>query len=124
MAFLTPAFFLGLLAIGIPILVHGDAAFIGQGVPNFEIRDAQQGTDLLVKTPYLGAALAKCLGQCPAATMRGHGAVVVGETVARAVGRSIFLGSGLMVCTFFFAIVGVVMEAAGKSLQSRCHYQE
>jgi HCOMODA/2-hydroxy-3-carboxy-muconic semialdehyde decarboxylase len=67
------------------------AAFIGQGVPNFEIRDAQQGTDLLVKTPYLGAALAKCLGQCPAATMRGHGAVVVGETVARAVGRSIYL---------------------------------
>ena len=67
------------------------AAFIGQGVPNFEIRDAQEGTDLLVKTPFLGQALAKTLGKCPAATMRGHGAVVVGETLARAVGRSIYL---------------------------------
>ncbi|MBI2318505.1 MAG: class II aldolase/adducin family protein [Betaproteobacteria bacterium] len=67
------------------------AAFIGQGVPNFEIRDAQEGTDLLVKTPYLGEALAKTLGKHPAATMRGHGAVVVGETLARAVGRSIYL---------------------------------
>lgn len=67
------------------------AAFIGQGVPNFEIRDAQEGTDMLVKTPYLGEALARTLGKAPAATMRGHGAVVVGETLARAVGRSIYL---------------------------------
>jgi HCOMODA/2-hydroxy-3-carboxy-muconic semialdehyde decarboxylase len=29
------------------------AAFVGDGLPNFEIRDAQKGTDLLVKTPYL-----------------------------------------------------------------------
>jgi len=27
------------------------AAFVGDGLPNFEIRDAQKGTDLLVKTP-------------------------------------------------------------------------
>lgn len=67
------------------------AAFIGQGVPNFEIREAQQGTDMLVKTPFLGQALARTLGKSPAATMRGHGAVVVGETLARAVGRSIYL---------------------------------
>jgi len=67
------------------------AAFIGEGVPNFEIRDAEKGTDLLVKTPYLGHALATTLGGKPAALMRGHGAVVVGENLARAVGRSVYL---------------------------------
>jgi len=60
-------------------------------VPNFEIRDAQKGTDLLVKTPYLGQALAKCLGKSPAALMRGHGSVTVGENLPRAVGRSVYL---------------------------------
>ena len=30
------------------------AAFVGEGLPNFEIRDAEKGSDLLVKTPYLG----------------------------------------------------------------------
>jgi HCOMODA/2-hydroxy-3-carboxy-muconic semialdehyde decarboxylase len=67
------------------------AAFVGEGLPNFEIRDAAKGTDLLVKTPYLGHALAKSLGGAPAALMRGHGAVVVGENIARAVGRSVYL---------------------------------
>jgi HCOMODA/2-hydroxy-3-carboxy-muconic semialdehyde decarboxylase len=67
------------------------AAFVGEGVPNFEIRDAEKGTDLLVKTPYLGQALAKCLGRSPAALMRGHGSVTVGQTLPRAVGRSIYL---------------------------------
>lgn len=67
------------------------AAFVGDGMPNFEIRDAQQGTDLLVKTAYLGQALAKTLGKHPAALMRGHGSVVVGENLPRAVGRSVYL---------------------------------
>jgi HCOMODA/2-hydroxy-3-carboxy-muconic semialdehyde decarboxylase len=67
------------------------AAFIGEGVPNFEIRDVAKGTDLLVKTPQLGAALARTLGRHPASLMRGHGAVVVGENIARAVGRSVYL---------------------------------
>ncbi len=67
------------------------AAFVGEGLPNFEIRDVQKGTDLLVKTPPLGKALAKTLGLKPAALMRGHGAVVVGENLPRAVGRSVYL---------------------------------
>jgi HCOMODA/2-hydroxy-3-carboxy-muconic semialdehyde decarboxylase len=67
------------------------AAFIGDGLPNYEIRDVEHGTDLLVKTPRLGEALAQTLGQHPAALMRGHGAVVVGENIARAVGRSVYL---------------------------------
>ena len=71
--------------------VYHMAAFVGEGVPNFEIRDVQKGTDLLVKTPQLGQALARILGGNPAALMRGHGAVVVGENLPRAVGRSIYL---------------------------------
>jgi ribulose-5-phosphate 4-epimerase/fuculose-1-phosphate aldolase len=67
------------------------AAFVGEGLPNFEIRDVQKGTDLLVKTPQLGRSLAKTLGAKPAALMRGHGAVVVGENLPRAVGRSVYL---------------------------------
>ena len=67
------------------------AAFVGEGVPNFEIRDFEKGTDLLVKSPKLGRALAQTLGRHPASLMRGHGAVVVGENIGRAVGRSIYL---------------------------------
>ena len=67
------------------------AAFVGEGLPNFEIRDAQTGTDMLVKTPFLGRALAVALGSAPAALMRGHGATVVGENLPRAVGRAIYL---------------------------------
>ena len=67
------------------------AAFVGEGLPNFEIRDVQRGTDLLVKTPALGQALARTLGTKPACLMRGHGAVVVGENLPRTVGRSVYL---------------------------------
>ena len=67
------------------------SAFVGEGMPVFEIRDVEKGTDLLVKTPKLGAALAKTLSNKPASLMRGHGAVVVGEHLPRAVGRSIYL---------------------------------
>ena len=77
---------------GVPMrAIFHMAAFIGDGLPNFEIRDVQKGTDLLVKTPALGAALAKTVSDRPAALMRGHGAVVVGESLARAVGRSVYL---------------------------------
>ena len=67
------------------------SAFIGQGVPNWEIREAKEGTDMLVRDTYLGAALAKTLGGPPAALMRGHGAIVVGESLQVAVGRSVYL---------------------------------
>lgn len=67
------------------------SAFIGQGVPNWDIRDAKEGTDMLVRDSYLGASLAAKLGRHPAALMRGHGAVVVGESLQVAVGRSVYL---------------------------------
>jgi len=67
------------------------ASFVADGLPNFEIRDVKPGSDLLVKDPALGQALARTLGNKPAALMRGHGSVVVGENLPRAVGRSIYL---------------------------------
>jgi HCOMODA/2-hydroxy-3-carboxy-muconic semialdehyde decarboxylase len=77
---------------GVPMkALYHMAAFIGDGLPNFEIREVQKGTDLLVRTPALGKALAKTLAGKPAALMRGHGSVVVGENLPRAVGRSIYL---------------------------------
>lgn len=77
---------------GVPLraLFHM-AAFIGEGVPNFEIRKVKKGSDLLIRTPQLGKALAKTLAAKPAALMRGHGSVVVGENLPRAVGRSVYL---------------------------------
>jgi ribulose-5-phosphate 4-epimerase/fuculose-1-phosphate aldolase len=67
------------------------SAFIGLGVPTWEIREARQGSDMLVRDTYLGASLAAKLARHPAALMRGHGAVVVGESLQIAVGRSVYL---------------------------------
>jgi ribulose-5-phosphate 4-epimerase/fuculose-1-phosphate aldolase len=67
------------------------AAFIGAGLPVFEIRDVDGMTDMLVSDQKRGQALAKTLGDRPAALMRGHGAAVVGATVKEAVGRAIYL---------------------------------
>ncbi|HYL89950.1 MAG TPA: class II aldolase/adducin family protein [Burkholderiales bacterium] len=67
------------------------AAFIGDGLPNWEIRKVRKGTNLLVGDGELGASLAKTLGKKPAALMRGHGSVTVGESLPRAVGRSVYL---------------------------------
>ncbi len=66
------------------------AAFVGLGIPTFEIRDFQPSGDIIVKTPHLGASLASVLGKHPAALMRGHGSVVVGDSLPDAVIRSIY----------------------------------
>ena len=67
------------------------ASFIGEGLPNFEIRKVKKGSDLLVRDAKLGKALAQALGKSPATLMRGHGSAVTGENLQRAVGRSIYL---------------------------------
>ena len=67
------------------------AAFVGLGVPTWDIRDAQKGSDMLVRSPYLGEHLARHLGKHPAVLMRGHGSTVVAENLPRAVGRAVYL---------------------------------
>jgi HCOMODA/2-hydroxy-3-carboxy-muconic semialdehyde decarboxylase len=71
--------------------IYHQSAFVAQGVPVFEIRDVAGMSDMLVKDARLGQALARTLADKPAALMRGHGAVVVGETISTVVGRSIYL---------------------------------
>ncbi|MCD6074562.1 MAG: class aldolase/adducin-like protein [Rhodospirillales bacterium] len=66
-------------------------AFVGLGIPTFEIRDFQPSGDIIVKTPHLGHSLATVLAGKPAALMRGHGSVVVGDSLPAAVIRSIYL---------------------------------
>jgi ribulose-5-phosphate 4-epimerase/fuculose-1-phosphate aldolase len=67
------------------------SAFLWPGVPVFEIRDAGgPGTDMLVRSPALGQALARTLGAGPAALMRGHGAVVVAGSLPEVVFRSVY----------------------------------
>jgi HCOMODA/2-hydroxy-3-carboxy-muconic semialdehyde decarboxylase len=71
--------------------IYHQGAFVGAGVPVFEIRDAGGMTDMLVGDGKLGKALAATLGARPAALMRGHGAVIVGDSIPTAVGRSVYL---------------------------------
>ncbi|HEY4364545.1 MAG TPA: class II aldolase/adducin family protein [Bryobacteraceae bacterium] len=67
------------------------AAFLGEGVPVFEIRTAGGVTDMLIRTPALGRALAETLSDKPAALMRGHGAVVTAGSLHAVVGRAYYM---------------------------------
>jgi len=67
------------------------AAFLGEGVPVFEIRNSGGVTDMLIRTPALGHALAETLGDKPAALMRGHGAVVTAAGLHVVVGRAYYM---------------------------------
>jgi ribulose-5-phosphate 4-epimerase/fuculose-1-phosphate aldolase len=71
--------------------VYHMAAFIGEGLPVFDIRKAAGMTDMLVSNTDRGRALAQALGGKPAVLMRGHGVAVVGPALPYAVGRSIYL---------------------------------
>ena len=70
--------------------VYHMSAFLAGGVPVFEIRDAAGMTDMLIRTPELGAALARSLGDRPIALMRGHGATLVGESIDQVVYRAMY----------------------------------
>ncbi len=66
------------------------SAFLAEGVPNFEIRDAAGMTDLLIRGNKLGRALAQILGKKSVALMRGHGNVCVGPDLMTAVYRAVY----------------------------------
>ena len=66
------------------------AAFLVDGVPVFDIRDAGIERGMLVVNSAQGKALAGTLGDKPVALLRGHGNVVVGPDVRRAVLRAIY----------------------------------
>jgi len=65
--------------------------FLIRDVPVFEIREAGGNeTDMLIRSKVLGAALAKTLGAGSVALMRGHGDVVVGNSLKTAVFHAIY----------------------------------
>jgi HCOMODA/2-hydroxy-3-carboxy-muconic semialdehyde decarboxylase len=71
--------------------MHHMGSFIGAGVPVFEIRNAGGDTDMLIRTPALGRALAQTLADKYAVLMRGHGAAIVAPSLHIVVGRSYYL---------------------------------
>ena len=71
--------------------VYHMSSFLGVDVPVFEIRDSQgTATDLLVRNPQIGAALAKALGNNTVVLMRGHGSVAVGNSIPEVVFRAYY----------------------------------
>ena len=66
------------------------SGFLGAGSALFEIRDVAGNTDLLIRDPPLGRALAAALGAHAAVLMRGHGSTVVGSSLEQAVYRAIY----------------------------------
>ncbi len=80
----------GVSSVPIKPLYHM-SAFIGDGLPIYDIRDESGMTNMLVNDAARGTALATVLGDEPAVLMRGHGVAVTGASIPFAVGRSIYL---------------------------------
>jgi len=67
------------------------SGFLAPFVPNFEIREAgSEATDMLIRDPVLGQALAATLGESAVVLMRGHGSTVVGNSIRQAVFRAVY----------------------------------
>jgi HCOMODA/2-hydroxy-3-carboxy-muconic semialdehyde decarboxylase len=67
----------------------GNAAFLGEGAPVFDIRSVDDEGDLNVCTVPQARGLVQALGGHALVLLRGHGAVAVGETVRQCVRRAI-----------------------------------
>jgi HCOMODA/2-hydroxy-3-carboxy-muconic semialdehyde decarboxylase len=70
--------------------VYHNAAFLGAGVPVFDIRAVAGTTNMLISNRDLGHALAQTLGEKPVALMRGHGDIVVAASLPMAVFRAVY----------------------------------
>jgi len=71
--------------------IYHMSSFLGAGVPVFEIRDTGgDATDMLIRNPVLGAALAQRLAGAAVALLRGHGNVVVGRSIPEVVFRAFY----------------------------------
>ena len=71
--------------------IYHMSSFLGAGVPIFEIREAGgAATDMLIRDAALGAAVPRTLGRSAVVLMRGHGNVVVGDSLQQVVFRAIY----------------------------------
>jgi len=66
------------------------SGFLGSGSAHFEIREAAGNSDMLIRSAYLGEALARSLGKHNCVLMRGHGSTVVGTSLEQVVYRAIY----------------------------------
>ena len=66
------------------------SGFLGSGSAHFEIREVAGNSDMLIRSAYLGEALAKSLGKHNCVLMRGHGSTVVGTSLEQVVYRAIY----------------------------------
>ena len=89
------------------------AAFLAEGVPNYEIRKVEGSTGMLVNSLKLGTALAQTLGDKPLALMRGHGVVVVGPNIPEAVSRAIFADTNAKIQLQAVALGGTISYLSG-----------
>ena len=84
------------------------AAFVAAGVPVWDIAAAGGVTDLLVRDGKLARSLAGTLGDRAVALMRGHGAVVVANSLPNVVGRAVYLDVNAKAQTQAFALGGTI----------------
>ena len=66
------------------------SGFLGSGSAHFDSRDSVGDSDLLIRSPALGRALATALGACACVLMRGHGSTVAGSSLQQAVYRAVY----------------------------------
>jgi ribulose-5-phosphate 4-epimerase/fuculose-1-phosphate aldolase len=94
------------------------SGFLGSGSAHFEIRDTAGDSDLLIRSPALGKALAASLGDCACVLMRGHGSTVVGGSLEHAVYRAVYteVNAGLQASAM---AMGPVTYLTGRSRSGR-----
>jgi HCOMODA/2-hydroxy-3-carboxy-muconic semialdehyde decarboxylase len=67
----------------------GNAAFLGEGAPVFDIRTVDDDGDLNICTVPQASAMARALGPHCIVLLRGHGAVVVGSSIRQCVRHAV-----------------------------------
>ncbi len=67
----------------------GNAAFLGEGAPVFDIRTVDDEGDLNICTVAQAKGLARALGRHCLVLLRGHGAVAVGQSIRQVVRQAI-----------------------------------
>jgi HCOMODA/2-hydroxy-3-carboxy-muconic semialdehyde decarboxylase len=71
----------------------GNAAFLGEGAPVFDIRSVDDEGDLNITTVAQAQGLARALGAHVIVLLRGHGAVAVGQSIRQTVRYAILAES-------------------------------